>query len=422
MYACIHVSGLRESELTSLRECAGSFSPHVETIPPDIILLDIRGLKNIYGAPRQIAEALSSSSAALGHEASIAIASTPLAAVSAARGCRGITVIPPGQEAAILQNVPLNILNPGEELQETLSCWGIRTFADLAALPEIGIAERLGSEGLRLQRLACGFDVRPLVADSDTAVFEDSIELEHPLDLLEPLSFLLSRLLIGICSRLTSAGLASNQIDLRLSLENRAEFTRTLRLPFAGRDPGAFLKLLQLDLAAHPPTAAITAIFLAAQPVQPRVVQTGLFVPLAPHPEKLELTLARIASLVGPENVGTPEILNTHRPGAFAMRKFEASDNGTQPAAPSFACLAIRRFRPPLRASVLSPFGFPQRIAAKGINGNIATYAGPWRTSGDWWTMNMWARDEWDIGMHNGALYRIYREGHHGWFVEGNYD
>src|SRR4030081_3857400 len=125
MYACIHVSGLRESELTSLRECAGSFSPHVETIPPDIILLDIRGLKNIYGAPRQIAEALSSSSAALGHEASIAIAATPLAAVSAARGCRGITVISPGQEASILQNVSLNILNPGEVLQETLSSWGI---------------------------------------------------------------------------------------------------------------------------------------------------------------------------------------------------------------------------------------------------------------------------------------------------------
>jgi hypothetical protein len=40
--------------------------------------------------------------------------------------------------------------------------------------------------------------------------------------------------------------------------------------------------------------------------VKPRVLQNGLFVPLAPAPDKLELTLARLAKLVGEENIGSP--------------------------------------------------------------------------------------------------------------------
>ena len=53
--------------------------------------------------------------------------------------------------------------------------------------------------------------------------------------------------------------------------------------------------------------------------------------------------------------------------------------------------------------------------------------AGPWRTTGDWWREDRWARDEWDVTIESNsktsALYRIYRElKSETWFVEGNYD
>jgi protein ImuB len=51
----------------------------------------------------------------------------------------------------------------------------------------------------------------------------------------------------------------------------------------------------------------------------------------------------------------------------------------------------------------------------------VLDLAGPWRTSGDWWTADAWQRDEWDIALSDGALYRIYCEPA-GWFVEGSYD
>ena len=165
---------------------------------------------------------------------------------------------------------------------------------------------------------------RPLVPAKEDLLFKADMELEHALELLEPLLFILSRLLTEICKSLASHSLAANESKLVLDLEKNREYTRTLRLPFATRDAQTFLKLLQYDLSAHPPEAAIVGVHLTATPVHPRVVQGGLFIPLAPQPEKLELTLARIAAIVGQGNAGTPELIDTHRPGAFRLTRFEA--------------------------------------------------------------------------------------------------
>ena len=60
---------------------------------------------------------------------------------------------------------------------------------------------------------------------------------------------------------------------------------------------------------------------------------------------------------------------------------------------------------------------------ASSLRGEILDAAGPWRTSGEWWTQTRWARDEWDIGLDNGALYRIYYElDSSRWFVDALYD
>ena len=63
----------------------------------------------------------------------------------------------------------------------------------------------------------------------------------------------------------------------------------------------------------------------------------------------------------------------------------------------------------------------PAFVAAAQIRGKVIDLAGPWRTSGGWWTVDAWQRDEWDIALSDGALYRIYCEPA-GWFVEGSYD
>jgi protein ImuB len=355
-----------------------------------------------------------------------------------------------------------------------LDRWGVRNLRALAALPEIALSERLGQEGLRLQQLARGAASRALVPVETLAVFEEAVELEYPIVLLEPLAFLLNCLLEQICARLASRALNTQELRLTLELQNltggdhrldaskifgksdssqsssreqhfvsgrQNKFCRTLSLPLPMLDPKLFLKLLQLDLNAHPPGAPILKIHLAAEPARPRSAQGGLFLPPSPEPEKLELTLARIAGLVGESRVGSLELLDTYRAEGFRMRCFvpgatqenPAQENRprktSEPAEEKSAITALRRFRPPLRATVILENGELVRVVCskkKEVQGSVLWKAGPWRSSGDWWEREAWARDEWDIALQNAegiALYRLVHDLLDGaWFVEGRYD
>jgi protein ImuB len=465
-------SPLHESAAhAALLDCAQSFSPCVEDTACDTVLLDLAGMESLLGTLPEISRAMRQRAAALGLEANVAAASNPDVALLAARGLSGITVIPANQEAERLGPLPVDVLfaepMDGDEkksatrLLETLDRWGIRNLRALAALPKISLSERLGQEGLRLQQLARGAVSRTLVPVEEPLLFEEAIELEHPIVLLEPLAFLLNRLLEQICARLASRALSTQELRLILELENfsarnqpstisNQPFIRTLRLPLPMLDAKVFLKLLQLDLNAHPPGAPIVKIQLAAEAARPRSAQAGLFLPPSPEPEKLELTLARLASLVGENNVGALELLDTHHPEGFRMQRFvtEAPQKTPHEKVPASAeeksiVTALRRFRPALRVNVTLENGHPVSLGCKQkeVQGNVLWKAGPWRASGDWWEREAWSREEWDIALQNGALQNgalqndapqnreaisFYRVVHDllggGWFVEGSYD
>jgi protein ImuB len=460
-------SSLQESAAHSaLLDCGQSFSPCVEDAACDTALLDLAGMESLFGSLPEISRAISNRATTLGLAANVAVASNPDAAVIAARGLCGtrtlarvgITVIPAGKEAEQLGPLPVEVLfaNPPTEddqkkadasLLETLDRWGIRNLRGLAELPEIALSERLGQEGLRLQQLARGAASRTLVPVEVPLVFEEAVELEHPIVLLEPLAFLLNRLLEQLCARLGSRALATQELRLTLKLENFSpfnqqsknsnhQFVRTLRLPQPMLDAKVFLKLLQLDLNAHPPGAPIVKIHLAAEPARSRSAQGGLFLPPSPEPEKLELTLARIASMVGKNNVGAVELLDTHHPEGFRMRRFLSEaprknerEKTSDPAEEQSAVTALRRLRPPLRVQVTLESSQPVRVVCakkKEVQGEVLWKAGPWRASGDWWEREAWSRDEWDLALRNGEAVSFYRLVHDllggGWFVEGTYD
>jgi protein ImuB len=318
-------------------------------------------------------------------------------------------------------------------------------------------------EGLRLQQLARGTASRTLIPIEAPLVFEEAVEMEHAIVLLEPLAFLLNRLLEQLCTRLASHALATQELRLTLELENyspfnqqslinnqplvlkseienrqsKIHFSRTLRLPLPMLDAKVFLKLLQLDLQAHPPGAPIVKVHLAAEPARPRSAQGGLFLPPSPEPEKLELTLTRIGGLVGNQKVGAVELLDTHHPEGFRMQRFAAEvprKNLREGASASdlsgekSAITALRRFRPPLHADVTLKNGQPVHLACqkKDVQGDVLWKAGPWRFSGDWWEREAWSRDEWDIALQNGETIALYRLVHDllcgEWFIEGTYD
>ena len=434
MFACIHAP-----DLPSLTEFAYGFSPVVEEIGKGTVVIDVEGCELLFGSPYQLATEVVERAET---QVSVAIAANPDAAIHVATHLKGITFVSPGEELTCLGDFPIEHLDyslvkvdakAADQILETLRLWGIRTFADFAALPVSGVSERLGQAGIKLQQLAAGKTERHLQVKQPPPVFANSIELEHALSELEPLSFIFARLLHQLCSALNAYALATNELSVSLQLENKTTHERKLSLPHPMRDHKVFLKLLLLDTEMHPPAAAVTAVSIACEPVKPRVLQNGLFVPLAPAPDKLELTLARLAKLVGEQNVGSPELLDTHRPDAFSMKRFTLQTQrktNRQSTIGNQQSLGFRRYRPPLKAIVEADQGCPTQISAWGkqrsVYGKVVALAGPWRTTGDWWRDDSWARDEWDVTLErqgHQTLYRIYRElNTEHWFVEGNYD
>lgn len=427
----------------SLLELAYSFSPLIEETSQNTLVMDITGLAWRFISYREIANSIAESAIAAGLAIHLAVAGDPDTAIHIARSKSGVACVPAGDELKHLGPLPLRLIDPSladvadeaaVEILETLSLWGIQTFGDFAALPEKGVAERLGPDGMKLQRLAKGTNNRHLVARSIKPEFEYSIELEHHLREIEPLSFVLSRQLHQLCASLESLALATNQIRLGLTLNGKEETERTINLPSPMRDPKTLLKLLLLHIENNPPAAPVSALSIACTPVRPRTVQSGLFQPLAPQPDKLEITLARIRNLVGANNLGLAEPLNTHRPDAFTTKPFTvdvARRKSKQQTERTTPLLAFRRFRPLLSAEVQIVNGHPTQVQTRNstrkINGTVARLAGPWRTTGDWWRNDQWARDEWDVLIQDAAdqsiLCRIFQELTSGkWYVEGVYD
>ena len=455
----------------ALLDLGWSLSPRVEDTALDTIVVDLAGLSSLFGPDETIAGQLAQSAIALGLSARVAVAGNLQVAIHAARGFRGITLIAPGNESQRLNSMPVSVLGPSPEILETLERWGVRTCEALAALPVLQLSERLGQEGVQLHEWARGASVRSLALAERSICFEEEMELEDSVEELEPLSFLLGRLLDQLCARFKARSLAFHAIhlhfdldisakkDLQIKNEHRAPqseaaiYDKTLTLPLPMRNSKMLLNLLRLQLQGDPPAAPILKILMTAEPSRPRALQTGMFVPASPDPEKLELTIARLANLVGNSNIGSPQLVNTHRPDGFSMDRFIPSREEskvprrkkgvespeTKPIDPTKPAIGFRMFRPPLPANVQLGEGRPLRVSFRGTRGKVLAASGPWRTSGDWWREDAWHQDEWDLEIHfhvpsnrleqspasrpQQGLYRFYYDSIcRGWFVRGIYD
>jgi protein ImuB len=462
-----------------------------------------------------VARELAKRVAEQGLDGNIALASNADNAEHAARGFTGVTVLEPATEADRVGSLPLEALFAAEiaaiksgrsenaaratqderrktldrllRMQETLDRWGIRNLRGLAALPGASLSERLGRHGVRLQQLAEGRIHRELVLGEPAMVFEEALELESAVENIEPLMFLLGRLMDQLCARLSARALCTHELRLRMKLERHAGdevaltreelealgdgavTERKLTLPVAMNDSKLFLKLLHLQLSARPPGAPVMQMWLRAEPARPRAGQAGLFMPLSPEPEKLELTLARIHKLLSVNassdeelRAGCAELVDSHQPGAFRMTRFEVNQADATDGAMRDGrapVMALRRLRPPVKAMVEMKDGFPALVSADCLGptrrGRVVWAAGPWRTSGEWWlrgeikediamsSAHPWVRDEWDVAISRRerskvaevstvtrsarlaevALFRLTREVESGaWWVEANYD
>jgi protein ImuB len=439
----------------ALAEIARACSPRVESHGDRAVVFDASGLERVIGTPRQIASEVAALAVEQGLMVRIALAPSTVAAWLMAHARIGQTIIEPPRMLSMLGELPISVLAtlPGSHRQagnhqiakspdrqihsgplDALDRWGLRTLSQVAALPRADVHARLGAEGVRLHMASRGEDVSPMVPAGAAAEFLERIVLEWPIEGLEPLSFVLSRLCEALSVSLERADRGAVTVTTRLTLVNKTMHERTLNLPAPMRDAKVLRTLIVLDLESNPPGAGIDEVGVELGVVPGRIVQGSLLDRALPSPEQLATLTARLRALAGEARVGAPLLLDTHddRPVAQttltgASARLRSASPGTSPV-PSAGSTVLRRYRLPVPARVVVERGGPVRVVPSSSAippGNIVNRAGPWRTSGRWWSPDntKWDRDEWDVELANGACYRLARDRETGqWEIEGEMD
>lgn len=387
----------------ALLECAGTFTPSIEdrsSAGTFLCLLDIAGTEKLHGLPAILGNALLNRIRGLGIESTIAIAGNFHAAICLARGSftkNRVTVVPAGEERAALAALPLKVLDLAEAHAETLAAWGIRTLGMLAELPETALISRLGQEAKRLRQLAMGTLPHLFVPIEAAFALEETIELDSPVELLESLLFVLGALLDQLIVRATVRVLALASVTVTLRLEGGGSYRRTVRPSLPNNDRALWIKLLHLDLEAHPPNAAILALTLTAEPGSTSKVQLGLFSPQLPEATRLDVTLARIRAIVGEDCVGSPVLSDTHRPDAFQIKPFTVATSSPKTLVPTRPIAAMRQLRPPEDVTVTLREQRPLSFFFRETRYDIERAYGPWIVSGEWWNQTHWRLEQWDL-------------------------
>jgi len=419
----------------ALLECAGAFSPRIEDQSQDTAflgVLDISGTERLFGPPAALAQALLGRTRELGLAACVAVCGNFHAALCLARGMTSSNrtlVVGNGEERDALAPLPLGVLDLPPQYGETFSLWGIRTLGMLAALPEAPLIARMGQEGRRFRQLARGELPHLFLPVEPAFALQEHFELDSPVEALDSLLFVIGVMLEQLMVRAGARVLALASLTLKLSLEGGAIHTLTVKPALPNNDRKLWIKLIHLDLEAHPPDAAVLALTLSAEPGSISKVQLGLFSPQLPEPARLDVTLARIRAIVGEECVGRAVLKDTHGQDSVRMDPFTPF---TLPAGKPADAVALRARTAMRRLDPAEPIAVsiqderPQTLFFRGKRYAVLRAYGPWAASGDWWNAARWSLEQWDAivraGEDNLCCSLLRDPGRGTWWMAGLYD
>jgi protein ImuB len=395
-----------------LLECVGAFSPRIEDHREDTSLLcgiDIAGTRSLFGPPEQLAQGLLQRVRSLGISARVIVSDNFHAAACLAKGPMArsaIQVVPPKNEAEALSGLPLTVLNLTDTQTETFALWGIRTLGSLAVLPEKELVARMGQDGGRLRQLARGEHPHLFQPVEPPFTLDERMELDVPVDLLDSLLFIANLMVEQLILRAKARIFALASLTITLVLDGGGSHTRTVRPALPTTDKQLLIKLLYLDLQAHPPTASILAVALHAEPGSTSKIQLGLFSPQLPEASRLDDTLARIRAIVGENNVGRAVLQDSHVLESFRMEPFSVPSGESTVAASSQPRASMRILRPSEAASVTLHNSRPSRFFFRERRYSVESAYGPWVVGGGWWAQTLWGCEQWDLvaRSQNGSL------------------
>jgi protein ImuB len=429
---------LEQATRQALLDAALSFSPRAALTPRGsgtlsaeaAVHLDASGTRSLFRSEAGFAAAISARTKELSLPANVALASSRTVSLLAARRLppdgEHTCILEPRQERAFLAPLPIDILDPDDALAQTLTRFGVRTVAELLALPRRALTTRLGPRILDWIARLTGERGEPPLPAPENLRLSEAIDLDFPVERLQPLVFVLQGLLSRLLTRLESRHLACSDLGVTLTLSGGARDERRIGVSAPTHDLRVLIRLLQHALEARVPDRPVESIAIETSGLPVRSDQLDLFRPAGPAPSVLDETLTSLTSLCGDSGVGAPVTPDDHHPDALQMQPFRPRSGAARkaPLAPATAHLALRALRPPVSARVRMAGSRPERIESAIARGRVVRAAGPWRITGGWWSPEgRFAFDSYDIQTSDGCIARL-RFDHvkRSWQIDALYD
>ena len=412
LQACERMPKHEQAILHALGLWALQFTSKLSLEPPHGLILEIGASLGLFGGLEKIRDEILSGLDAQGYSVHTGVAPVAAAAWLLALNQQAQVVIQHQQLTAVLRPLALALLPIKREKKTALYRIGLQSIGDCLRLPRDGLSQRLGPELLqyfdRLQGISP--DPRELLPPPD--YFQAQLMLPEPVDQIQPLLFLLQRLLRQLCGFLRARDAGAQRISLGLIMPFQPVQWLQLTLLQPGRDPQHLFKLWQEKLEREPLPASVEGLELQVKELlrlQPTAIE--LFANAQKSTVSFVQTLERLKNRLGEQTIRQPLCIAEHRP-ELATRQVSFD---------SRTAAAITDLQRPLW--LLSR---PRRLAQASdghpcLQGPLTLLAGPERIESGWWDGRDRRRDYYVA--HNRLQQRlwIYRECDppQRWFLHG---
>ena len=387
------------------------FTPTVSISAPSEVLLEIAGSLSLFGGLTRLWNVLSTDLRALGFDASIAGAPTPLAAQWFARAGLELRVHHADALRTSIEGLPLAVMQPAAETFALLRNIGAKTVGDCLALPRDGMARRFGQALVDDIDRALGKLPDPRAFFTPPHVFRAAQPLPAPAHESEMLLFAAHRLLVELCAYLAATANGIQRLTLSFSHHGKAPTRLTLSLVSATRNADHLTNVLRERLERTALPCPATDIELESELLLPLASSNlGLLPDAGEQQEAAAQLIERLRARLGDGAVLGLKRYPDHRP-EHAWRTCEPGSADTSAASLAGRPLLLLR----------EPRALAEDAAAPCYEGRLTLVAGPERIESGWWDGNDVTRDYFVASNAHEALLWIYRERGRGgrWFLHG---
>jgi protein ImuB len=390
-------------------------APLTAAAPPDGIWIDATGSAHLHGGEAAMLAALVERIGGTGATARAAIADTPGAAHAVARHAGVATsVVPHGESAAALAELPIAGLRLPDDMLTGLHQLGLERIGQLAAVPRAPLARRFGKlPGLRLDQ-ALGRVSEPIRPVFPEELISHRLAFAEPLLTAEAFALVIGELVRAVCVHLEETGQGARRLDLVFERVDGTLQTVSIGTARPVRGDRHLARLLDEKIETIDPGLGVEAMRLLvplAEPLAYTQAATGGDAAAA----DIAVLVDRIENRLGLGRVYRPAAVESDVPER-SVRHVPVLAPPTGAAWPEDLPRPVRLLDPPqpVEAMALLPDQPPVAFTWRGRRHRIRHADGPERIFGEWWRRpaeTSAVRDYFAVEDEDGRRFWLFRRG-----------